>query len=894
MADGRLVFDTKLDKSGFKKGLAKLGDVAKQGFSLVTKAVTAASTALAGFAAYAIKIGSDFDAGMSEVAAISSAVGDDLQALRDIAKEMGATTKFSATESAEALKYMAQAGWKTEQMISGLPGVMHLAAASGEDLAMVSDIVTDSMTAFGMAADTAGYFADVLATASNATNTNVGLLGESFKYVASTAGSLGYSIEDTALMLGIMANNSIKGSMAGTALRSALSSLTNPTDQTAVAMKELGINMFDIEGNARPLKVVIDDLRASMGDLTQEQKQTYLGMLFGERAINGMLPIINASQEEYDALAAEMNNATGAAEEMAAVMIDNLQGDITILKSAVEGLGISLFEMADGSMRNAVQMANRFVDELNELITGTGTAEEKIDKFGKVVGEMLSTVAVEAANMLPKLAGFGATVVHSLLDGIQKNLPTIGSAAGEILSTFLSATVRLYPQLLGMGVELVTQIAQGISGDAHKLAEEAVTAIAGLTDTIMENLPLLLAAGTEIVLGLVSGIAENLPMLLESAVSMLVTLSESLFENLPLIIDSAIGILNTLVETVSENLPMVTEAAIGILMALVDTVIENLPMIIEATITLVDTLVNTIMENLPEIIDAAIEVMIAIMDTILDNLDLIMDATFRLIETIINAIIENLPKIVEMGITLILRLIDGIISRFPQIVSTIVSLIGRILSTIAQNLPRILAMGVQIIGELVIGIVRTIPRVLSALGSLAVSALSTVARGFTGIFSIGADLIKGLWRGISSVKDWIMSKISGYMSSIVSGIKRFFGISSPAKLMAEEIGKFLPPGISIGFEAAMPNLEKDLDKELADLTGRMKNAVEIETAAIGGRIAVESTTAVASRRDQVEAERSGMIHTEINIDGKPVGESMTPYVSNNLARKRARSVRYAY
>ena len=223
-SDGQLVFDTKLDSSGFEQGVKGLTDRAQSVGSGISKVanltksavVTGAKAMVAGigaFGAYSLKAGSEFNAGMSEVQAISGASGKDLEALRNKAKEMGATTKFSATQSAEALKYMAMAGWKSEQMVAGLPGVMHLAAASGEELGLVSDIVTDSMTAFGLGADETSRFVDVLATTSSSANTNVSMLGESFKYAAPVAGALGYSIEDTALALGLMANAGIKSSI---------------------------------------------------------------------------------------------------------------------------------------------------------------------------------------------------------------------------------------------------------------------------------------------------------------------------------------------------------------------------------------------------------------------------------------------------------------------------------------------------------------------------------------------------------------------------------------------------------------------------------------------------------------------------------------------------------
>lgn len=256
---------------------------------LVKKSAVAIGVASVAAAKKTIDVGKSFEAGMSEVQAISGASGKDLERLSNKAKEMGATTKFSATESATALKYMAMAGWKTNQMVSGLAGVMNLAAASGEDLGTVSDIVTDSMTAFGLKANQSGHFADVLAKASSSSNTNVGLMGETFKYVAPLAGSMGYSIEDTATAIGLMANAGIKGSQAGTSLRSILTRLVKPPKDAAAALSELGISTTNADGSMKPLRQTMSELREKFSGLTESQKSQYASSIAGQEAMSGLL-----------------------------------------------------------------------------------------------------------------------------------------------------------------------------------------------------------------------------------------------------------------------------------------------------------------------------------------------------------------------------------------------------------------------------------------------------------------------------------------------------------------------------------------------------------------------------------------------------------------------------
>ena len=308
--DGHLKFDTSVDGKGFQQGISTLAKGA-------AAALTAVSAALGAMAGYAVKVGSDFEAGMSEVAAISGATGDELDALTAKAKEMGASTKFSATESAEALKYMAMAGWDTQSMLDGLPGIMNLAAASGEELGAVSDIVTDALTAFGLSASDAGHFADVLAKASSSSNTNVSMMGATFKYAAPLAGALGYSIEDCAQAIGLMANAGIKGEQAGTSFRAMLTRLASPTDDVAAAMSQLGISLTDAQGNMLPLSDVLGQLREGFAGLDEQQKAAMASTIAGQEAMSGLLAIVNAAPEDYEALAASIADADGAAQSMA-------------------------------------------------------------------------------------------------------------------------------------------------------------------------------------------------------------------------------------------------------------------------------------------------------------------------------------------------------------------------------------------------------------------------------------------------------------------------------------------------------------------------------------------------------------------------------------------------
>lgn len=385
-ADGSILIDTKIDQSGIAKGIKGI--------------TTAAAAAFGAMSGYAVKAGMDFEAQMSKVEAVSGATGDEIAALTEKAKQMGIDTKYSATESAQALEYMAMAGWKTEDMLNGIDGVMNLAAASGEDLAMVSDIVTDSMTAFGLQAKDAAHFSDVLAMASAASNTNVAMLGESFKYVAPVAGAMEYSIEDVSLALGLMANSGIKASQAGTSLRSLLSRMVKPTGEVKEAMETLGVSLTDAEGNMKPFNEVLGELRTGFGKLSDAQKTQLATSLAGQEGMSGLLAIVNASEEDFAALADQINNADGSAQRMAETMNDNLKGQITLLGSSLEGLGLAIYDGINAPLKEAAKYAIQAVNEITGSFSG-GELQAALQSVGSLFGELVKVIINIAKTVIP-------------------------------------------------------------------------------------------------------------------------------------------------------------------------------------------------------------------------------------------------------------------------------------------------------------------------------------------------------------------------------------------------------------------------------------------------------------------------------------------------------------
>ena len=382
------------------------------------------TAAVGGLGVAAVKVASDFDSAMSQVAAVSGATGKDLEALRDKAREMGSKTKFSASEAAEAMNYMSMAGWKTNDMLSGIEGIMNLAAASGEDLATTSDIVTDALTALGLSAEDSGHFADILAAASSNANTNVSMMGETFKYCAPVAGALGFSAEDTAEAIGLMANAGIKSSQAGTAMRSMMTNLTGEVKFVGDAFGELTIQTTDTDGSMRSLGDILADCRAAFAQMSESEKTANAEALVGKNAMCGFLAVMNAAPGDIEKLNSAINNCDGTAEKMAATMQDNLAGQLTILKSQLEELAISIGEILMPYIRQIVGWIQGLVDWLNSLDEGTK--------------KIIVTVALVAAVLGPVLIVIGKVV--GAVGTIMTVVPQIASAISGVIA-FVSGTV---------------------------------------------------------------------------------------------------------------------------------------------------------------------------------------------------------------------------------------------------------------------------------------------------------------------------------------------------------------------------------------------------------------------------------------------------------------------
>ena len=511
MSDGKVVIETGLDSSGIEKGLKRLGSITSKGMKAATATITGTATALGGVATAAIKVGSDFEAQMSRVQAISGATGKELEELRSQAVELGADTSFSASEAAQGMENLAAAGFETNEIMDAMPGLLDLAAASGEDLASSSDIAASTLRGFGLAASEAGHVADVLAENANRTNSSVAETGEAMKYIAPLARAAGISMEETAAAIGIMANAGIQGSQAGTTLRGALSRLSKPTANMQQAMNELGIEFYDSEGKMLSLADQVGMLKSAMEGMTDEQKNNYLVTLYGQEALSGMLALINEGPDSLASLTAAYEECDGSAQTAAATMQDNLKGAVEELSGSAESLGIVFYDSVAGSLKEAAQSATESVNNITDAFNNGG-----LNSAIEAAGNEFANLATAAASQAPKMVDAAVNFIQSFVQGIVNNRGQLISAAGDMANALASGLAELLPAQLQRPVEdAINAISKSLGSGGlknagktavdtldnvidivGKLAKTVLPPLIDVLDFVGENLSLVAAAAT--------------------------------------------------------------------------------------------------------------------------------------------------------------------------------------------------------------------------------------------------------------------------------------------------------------------------------------------------------------------------------------------------------------
>ena len=588
--------------SSFKKGLGTVGKVGAAALAATTTAVTA-------FGASAVSAGADFDSAMSQVAATmgysmdelndsSSEASQKISQLRDFAQQMGSTTAFSATEAAEALNYMALAGYSTETSMSMLPTVLDLAASGAMDLATASDMVTDVSSALGLSIDETTVMVDQMAAAASSSNTSVEQLGSALLTIGATAANVKGGTQELSTVLGALADNGIKGAEGGTHLRNMLLSLQDAAVDGKVSMGDFAVEVYDSEGNLRSMIDIIGDMQTGMNGMSQASKDALISGVFNKTDLASVNALLNTSSKRFDELSQKIGDSAGAASAMAEVQLDNLQGDVTLFKSALEGAKIAISDELTPSLRDFVKFGADGLSQLTEAFKSDGM-EGAVQVLGDLIGQGLAMVI----DKLPSFVEAGASLLTSLISGLLEHTSEIATSAMSIVNTLVIAIMELTPQLLSAGLQIIGELVIGIAEALPELIPAAISMIEEIGNAILDNLDLLIDAAMQLLEAIVNGIVNNFGKLMEVAAQIVMKLVNTLVEKSPELATSAVQLVIQLVNGIIANLPQIIPAAMQIINAINNAIISNLPTILQAGITLLGQLIAGIIQTIPQLIN---------------------------------------------------------------------------------------------------------------------------------------------------------------------------------------------------------------------------------------------------------------------------------------------------
>lgn len=819
------------EKSGGK--FEKFGDILSGFGKAAVAAVTAATVAVGGFAAASVNTGMEFDSSMSQVAATmgysveeintaGSEANQTFSELREFAMEMGANTAFSATQAADALNYMALAGYDSEKSMAMLPNVLNLAAAGGMELAAASDMVTDAQSALGLSMAETEELVDKMAKASSKSNTSVSQLGSAILTVGGTAKNLAGGTTELSMALGVLADNGVKGAEGGTALRNIIMSLSAPTDKAAAALKSMGVEAFDAEGNLRPLNETFGELDTALGAMTQQERTQTLNEIFNKTDLKSVNAMLATSAERWDELGTAIDGAwynMGSLSES----LSDVGLDLTTMQGSLGKLGISEKAFSDilsTSGGNAEDFASALLEaadagvtqedvlkalggDLGNLQTAfdntSGAAQAMADtQLDNLAGDItLFKSALEGAQIvisdeltptLREFTQFGTDAVTRLSDAFQEGgLTGAMGALGGILSDGLGMVIEMLPTAIDAGMQLLGALGQGLLDNTPMIINAAIQIVTMLGNGILGSLPVLAGAAVEIIASLASGIGEMMPDLIPTVVETVVLIATTLVENLPLLLDAGMQLIGGVAEGIVSAIPVL---------------IEQLP-------ELVNQILDFLAESLPTFLEQGASILTSIANGLIETIPLLVEMLPEIISSICGFITENLPTILEQGIQILTSLVTGIISALPELIAQIPAIITGIVGTLTEHFPDIVSTGVTLLLEFGAGIISAIPQLVAQLPAIGAAVVGGLAEIPGMVIDVGKSIVEGLWSGISSMASWVGEKVKGFASGIVDGIKGFLGIHSPSTVFAE-IGDNMALGLGGGFTESMKGVTEDI------------------------------------------------------------------------------------
>lgn len=719
--------------------------------------VTATVTALG---TVSVKTAADFESSMSKVAAVSGATGSDLEALSKKAREMGSKTKFSASEAAEAMNYMAMAGWKTEDMLSGIEGVMNLAAASGEDLATTSDIVTDALTAFGLSAQDSGHFADVLAAASSNANTNVSMMGETFKYAAPIAGALGFSVEDTAEAIGLMANAGIKGSQAGTSLRTIMTNLSGDVKICGQNIGEVTIATTNADGSMRDLSDILADCRVAFSGLSESEQAAAAEALVGKNAMSGFLALMNASEGDIDKLSGAIDNCNGAAQNMADIMNDNLEGQLTILKSQLQELAISFGEILLPAVKKIVGWIQGFINVLNSLPDG--------------VKETIVTIALIAAALGPVLIIVGKVIsaIGTIMTIIPKLAGVINAAKGVIAAFNAVCAANPYVLIIAAIVALVAAFIY-LWNNCEEFRQFWIDLWEGIKEiaiAVWEALKEFFKAAWEFI-----------KTTAETVWNALATFFTGLWEGIKNTFTTVVNAISTFLTTMWNTIKSVAETVWNAISTFFTTIWNGIKTVVTTVVTAISTFLTTAWNAIKTTVSTVLNAIKSVFETIWNAIKNTVTTVVNGIKNTITTVWTNIKNTVT---NLVNAIKNGVSNAFNSMWNGIKSVISGIYDTIKGGFDKAVGFITGLASsafnwgkDIIMGIVNGIKSCISAVGD-AVSSVADKIRSFlhfsvpdegplTDFESWMPDFMHGLAKGIEKSKSMVTDAVSGLAADMV-------------------------------------------------------------------------------------------------------------------------------
>ena len=759
----------------------------------VTATVTALGTA-------SVKTAADFETAMSKVAAVSGATGSDLEVLTKKAREMGSKTKFSASEAAEAMNYMAMAGWKTEDMLSGIEGVMNLAAASGEDLATTSDIVTDALTAFGLSAQDSGHFADVLAAASSNANTNVSMMGETFKYCAPIAGALGFSVEDTAEAIGLMANAGIKSTQAGTSLRTIMTNLSGEVKICGENIGEVTVATTNADGSMRDLSDILADCRVAFSGLSESEKAAAAESLVGKNAMSGFLALMNAGEGDIAKLSGAIDNCNGAAQSMADTMNNNLEGQLTILKSQLQELAISFGEILLPAVKKIVGWVQGFIDVLNSLPDG--------------VKETIVTVALIAAALGPVLIIIGKII----------------TAVGTIMT--------IVPKVVGV-------------------IKAVKTAFLALNATMLANPIVLIIAAIAALVAAFIYLWNNCDEFRQFWIDFWESIKEiavAVWEGLKEFFSAAWEAIRTTAETVWnaiagfftglwEGIKNVFTTVVNAISSFLSTAWNTIQMVATTVWTAISTFFSTIWNGIKTVVTTVVTAISTFLTTAWNTIKTAITTVLNAIKTVFSTVWNAIKNVVTTVINGIKNTITTVWNGIKNTVATVVNAIKTTVSTAFSSMWN--------------GIKNTISGIYNTIKNGFTNAVNFIKNLASSAFSWGADIINGIVNGIKSC----IGKVKDAVCSVADTIKSFLHFSVPDEGPLTEYESWMPDfmsGLAKGIEKSKGMVNDAVSGLAADMVVKPQvNAGQMAMAGGGAVTSADMSSFVSAIKDAVSSVGGG-------------------------------------